>query len=76
MATKRDVFTSCAQSEALKSLKRAVEEFLSSGVQSSFLLNGPWGVGKTAAIRSLMDHTELQGQLKAYSYVSLAVSEM
>jgi hypothetical protein len=72
MNIRDDLYKGQAHSGTLGSFRSAVEEFLGSKVKNSFLLNGPWGVGKTAAIKSLMGETAIQERVKVYSYVSLA----
>jgi hypothetical protein len=57
---------------ALQELKGVLLEFVGSDNWTTLLLKGNWGVGKTSAVRSLIDSPVIQDKVKTFSYISLA----
>ena len=57
---------------ALQELKDVLLESVGSDNWTTLLLKGNWGVGKTSAVRSLIDSPVIQDKVKTFSYISLA----
>jgi hypothetical protein len=57
---------------SLNELAEVLLELAQSSDWSTLLVKGKWGVGKTSAVRSLMDSPAMQEIGKKYAYISLA----
>jgi hypothetical protein len=57
---------------ALQELSEVLLALVDSDSWTTLLLKGNWGVGKTSAVRSLMEVPVMQDKVKTFSYISLA----
>jgi Cdc6-like AAA superfamily ATPase len=52
-------------------VQKVIEEFIDTSTPEVLAITGPWGVGKTYAIRALVARYKGKHSLKRYTYVSL-----
>lgn len=77
MKLRTDLWKDANPSSAFSQLKNRVRDLLSHPEWTTLLLKGPWGCGKTSAVKSLLVETKDPSsndslKIKAYSFVSLA----
>lgn len=58
MKLRTDLCKGANGSPAFAELKRRLQDFLSHAEWTTLLLKGPWGCGKTSAVKSLLEETK------------------
>jgi len=77
MKLRNDLWKDAQRPAVFDELKKRVEDLLSHDEWTTLLLKGPWGCGKTSAIKSLLNEAKDSSnndrlEVETYSFVSLA----